>query len=111
MAQANLRKELRFVQVLDQGQLVGAASRELAFGSQLVFDEVNARGGLFGRKLALETIDNQGDPRKMAEVVGRLKQRDDIAYSATGTGKATVGTDPAAREDAIRRVKEFLSGK
>ena len=40
-----------------------------------------------------------------------LKQRDDIAYSATGTGKATVGTDPAAREDAIRRVKEFLSGK
>lgn len=40
-----------------------------------------------------------------------LKQRDDIAFSATGTGKATVGTDPAAREDAIRRVKEFLSGK
>ncbi|MGW9329460.1 MULTISPECIES: dienelactone hydrolase family protein [unclassified Bosea (in: a-proteobacteria)] len=40
-----------------------------------------------------------------------LKQRDDIAYSATGNGKATVGTDPAAREDAIRRVKEFLAGK
>jgi branched-chain amino acid transport system substrate-binding protein len=78
MAQANLRKELRFVQVLDQGQLVGSASRELAFGSKLVFDEVNARGGLFGRKLELETLDNLGDPRKMAEIIGKLKQRDDV---------------------------------
>lgn len=39
-----------------------------------------------------------------------VKERSDIAYSATGTGKATVGTNPAAREDAIRRVKAFLRG-
>ncbi|PTM39054.1 dienelactone hydrolase family protein [Bosea sp. 124] len=39
-----------------------------------------------------------------------VKERSDIAYSATGTGKATVGTNPAAREDAIRRVKAFLKG-
>lgn len=39
-----------------------------------------------------------------------IKERSDIAYSATGTGKATVGTNPAARDDAIRRVKAFLKG-
>ncbi len=39
-----------------------------------------------------------------------MKERSDIAYSATGTGKATVGTNPAAREDAIKRVKAFLRG-
>lgn len=38
-----------------------------------------------------------------------VKQRQDIAYSATGTGKASVGTNPAAREDALKRVAEFLS--
>lgn len=39
-----------------------------------------------------------------------VKERSDIAYSATGTGKATVGTNPVAREDAIKRVKAFLKG-
>jgi dienelactone hydrolase len=35
-----------------------------------------------------------------------LKERDNIAYSATG--KATVGTNPAARADALKRVESFL---
>ena len=39
-----------------------------------------------------------------------VKERSDIAYSATGTGKAMVGTNPVAREDAIKRVKAFLKG-
>lgn len=39
-----------------------------------------------------------------------VRERNDIAYSATGTGKATVGTNPAAREDALKRVKAFLKG-
>ncbi len=37
-----------------------------------------------------------------------VKERSDIAYSATGTGKAMVGTNPAARDNAIQRVKAFL---
>jgi len=32
-----------------------------------------------------------------------------LAYSADGSGRAHVGTNPAAREDAIRRVKEWLA--
>lgn len=37
-----------------------------------------------------------------------ISERSDIAYSATGTGKATVGTNPAAREDALKRVDAFF---
>lgn len=40
-----------------------------------------------------------------------VKQREGVAYSATGTGKATVGTNMVAREDAIRRVKAFFGGE
>lgn len=40
-----------------------------------------------------------------------VRERSDIAYSATGTGKATVGTNPAAREDALKRVGTFLMGR
>lgn len=39
-----------------------------------------------------------------------VKEKTDIVYSATGTGKAMVGTNPAAREDAIKRVAAFLKG-
>jgi len=38
-----------------------------------------------------------------------VRERDNIAYSANGTGKVTVGTNMAAREDALKRVKAFLS--
>ena len=38
-----------------------------------------------------------------------VKERENIAYSASGTGKATVGTNMAAREDALKRVKAFLT--
>lgn len=37
-----------------------------------------------------------------------VKERTDLAYSANGNGKAMVGTNPAARDDAIQRVKNFL---
>lgn len=40
-----------------------------------------------------------------------VRERSDIAYSATGTGKATVGTNPAAREDALKRVGTFLMAR
>lgn len=42
----------------------------------------------------------------------RLDRREkEGIFTPSGTGKVTVGTDPAAREDAIRRVKDFLMGK
>jgi dienelactone hydrolase len=39
----------------------------------------------------------------------KLAERQGIAFTADGTGRARVGTDPVAREDAMRRVSEFLA--
>lgn len=39
----------------------------------------------------------------------KLAERQGIAFTADGTGRARVGTDPVAREDAMRRVVEFLA--
>jgi len=38
----------------------------------------------------------------------RPRERSGLAYTADGTGRAMVGTDPAARADAIRRIGEIL---
>jgi dienelactone hydrolase len=39
----------------------------------------------------------------------RSEKRQGLAITGDGSGEAMVGTDPAAREDALRRVPEFLS--
>ncbi len=38
-----------------------------------------------------------------------LRTRTGLAYTADGSGTARIGTDPAARADAIRRVTEWLA--
>ncbi len=38
-----------------------------------------------------------------------VRERRGLAFTADGSGRAMVGTDPAAREDAIRRVGDLLS--
>jgi dienelactone hydrolase len=38
----------------------------------------------------------------------KLTKRTGLAFTGDNSGEAMVGTDPAAREDAIRRVPEFL---
>jgi dienelactone hydrolase len=38
----------------------------------------------------------------------KLTRRTGLAFTGDGSGEALVGTDPAAREDALKRVPEFL---
>jgi dienelactone hydrolase len=38
-----------------------------------------------------------------------LRSHSDLAYTADGEGRAHTGTDPAARQDALRRVPAFLA--
>jgi dienelactone hydrolase len=38
-----------------------------------------------------------------------VRQRSGLAYTADGTGNAHIGTDPAARADAIQRVMGWLA--
>jgi dienelactone hydrolase len=39
----------------------------------------------------------------------KFREREGLAFTANGTGKASIGTDPAAREDALLRVPAFLA--
>jgi branched-chain amino acid transport system substrate-binding protein len=50
-------KEIRWVQVASLSPSSAAAAHDLLAGSKLVFDEVNANGGIFGRRIELEQID------------------------------------------------------
>jgi len=38
-----------------------------------------------------------------------VRTRTGLVYSADGSGVAHAGTDPAAREDALRRIPAFLA--
>lgn len=40
-----------------------------------------------------------------------MRERRGLAFTADGSGRAMVGTDPAARADAIRRVDTLLAGR
>ncbi|MGQ3353304.1 MAG: dienelactone hydrolase family protein [Phreatobacter sp.] len=40
-----------------------------------------------------------------------IRERRGLAFTADGSGRAMVGTDPAARADAIRRVDTLLAGR
>jgi branched-chain amino acid transport system substrate-binding protein len=72
------KRELTFAQVLDLGPVQGAASKDLMLGSKLVIDDINSRGGMFGRRIKVETIDNGGDPKRMTEIVSQLREREDL---------------------------------
>jgi dienelactone hydrolase len=38
-----------------------------------------------------------------------LQQRSNVAFATGGTGRVHVGTDAAARADALKRVPEWIS--
>jgi len=51
---------------------VAATVKELTAGAQAYFDSVNAKGGVHGRKIVLESMDDAFDPKKTPEVAKKL---------------------------------------
>ena len=51
---------------------VAGTVKELTAGAQAYIDVVNARGGVHGRKIVLESMDDGFDPKKTPEVVKAL---------------------------------------
>ena len=72
---------------------------------QLITTAARARGEPVELVLYPDAVHDFDHPRL------ERKERDNVPLSATGTGIATVGTDPDARADAIRRVETFLLGR
>lgn len=51
---------------------VAGTVKELTAGAKAYFDQVNARGGVHGRRIVLESMDDGFDPKKTPEVVRTL---------------------------------------
>ena len=51
---------------------VAGTVKELTAGAQLYFDHINAKGGVHGRKIALESMDDGFDPKRSPEVFKKL---------------------------------------
>jgi branched-chain amino acid transport system substrate-binding protein len=52
--------------------------KQFAEGAQLAADEVNARGGIKGRKVAIRVEDDKGDPKEAATVAQKFASDDRI---------------------------------
>ena len=51
---------------------VAGTVKELTAGAKAYFDSVNAKGGIHGRKIVLESMDDGFDPKKTPEIVKKL---------------------------------------
>jgi ABC-type branched-subunit amino acid transport system substrate-binding protein len=51
---------------------VAGTVKELTAGAQLYFDHINAKGGVHGRKIVLEQMDDGFDPKKSPDVFKKL---------------------------------------
>jgi branched-chain amino acid transport system substrate-binding protein len=51
---------------------VAGTVKELTAGAQLYFDHVNAKGGVHGRRIVLESMDDGFDPKRSPEVFKKL---------------------------------------
>lgn len=86
------------------GALTGPLSLsnlELNAGAKLVFDEVNGRGGVHGRKILMRTLDDQFDPRIAVENVKKLIEEEQVLM-LFGCGGAPANLAIAASINASR---------
>jgi ABC-type branched-subunit amino acid transport system substrate-binding protein len=65
--------------------IVGKANQAIA---KFTVDEINASGGVLGRKLELVVVDGASDPAASAKVAGQLVNRDKVAMVIGGVTSA-----------------------
>jgi dienelactone hydrolase len=65
--------------------------------------------GARGRSARVEIVAYPGAHHRFDHPNLPLRERTGLAFTPDNSGKAHIGTDPAARQDAIRRVTEWLA--
>jgi len=66
----------------------------LLLGAQIACDQINAKGGVNGRKIELIVLDDQGDPTRAATNIRELSSRGISLFlgpATTATGMAVIG--------------------
>ncbi|HEX4332524.1 MAG TPA: ABC transporter substrate-binding protein [Usitatibacter sp.] len=68
--------------------------KDMQLGAQLVFNKVNAQGGVNGRRIVLKTLDDGYDPKRAAENTRKLINEDHafalFGYVGTPTSQASL---------------------
>jgi ABC-type branched-subunit amino acid transport system substrate-binding protein len=72
---------------------VAANVKELTAGAKAYFDHVNAKGGVHGRKIVLESMDDGVDPKRTPEVMKKLIEEKNVfaMFLARGTPTTEAG--------------------
>jgi branched-chain amino acid transport system substrate-binding protein len=71
-------------------------------GALLAIDEINAKGGLFGRTLSLIAEDDEGDGAKALNAFTKLVQRDKVKYIlGSSTSGATMAMTQQAQQNKV----------
>lgn len=81
LALGGCTKKTDEILVGEYGSLTGSEAtfgQSTNMGIRLAFDEVNAKGGVKGKKIKLITLDNQGKPEEAAQAVTRLITQDKV---------------------------------
>jgi branched-chain amino acid transport system substrate-binding protein len=68
---------------------VAGTVKELTAGAQLYFDHVNSKGGIHGRKIVLESMDDGFDPKKSPEVFKKLIEEKQVFAMFLSRGTPT----------------------
>jgi branched-chain amino acid transport system substrate-binding protein len=68
---------------------LGPQTVQYGEGARLLFDAVNARGGIHGRKISFVTLDDGFDPARALENTRRLVEQDKVfmLFNSTGTAQ------------------------
>src|SRR6185503_295491 len=68
---------------------VAGTVKELTAGAQLYFDHVNSKGGVHGRKIVLESMDDGFDPKRSPEVFKKLIEEKQVFAMFLSRGTPT----------------------
>lgn len=68
---------------------LGAQTQQYGEGARLMFDAVNAAGGIHGRKITFKTLDDGFDPKRAVENTRQLIEEDKVfmLFNSTGTAQ------------------------
>ncbi len=67
----------------------------------MAFDEINAAGGVLGKTIKYEVLDEKGDPAEAVNAYNKLSSEDIVALLGDVTSKPTMAVAELAAEDGI----------
>jgi branched-chain amino acid transport system substrate-binding protein len=72
-------REIKLGQTMSLTGIAARVARPLAASEQAYFRMINAEGGIDGRKIVLETLDDGFDPKKALALVRKMVEQDHVA--------------------------------